>query len=115
MEELNINPKHVIPISSAIDRLNEEDKISDKASNKVIEYVIHYANNEGLFKRDLQALNIEQMYYILNQINYTQDYLEMLTYSHRFITFCKALYNLFRKNPEAVEFTMNTIKQVLGM
>jgi hypothetical protein len=115
MEQLNINPKHVVPISSAIKRLNEEDKISDKASNRVIEYVIHYANNEGLFKRDLQALNVEQMYYILNQINYTQDYLEMLTYSHRFITFCKALYNLFKKNPETVEFVMNNIKQVLGM
>jgi hypothetical protein len=112
LEQLNINPKHIVPIGKALDRLNEEDSISDKASNRVIEYVVHYANNEGVYKRDLQALNIEQMYNILEMIDYTQDYLEMLTYSHRFITFCKALYNFLKKNPENNEPLMNSIKDL---
>lgn len=114
LEQLNINPKHIVPIGKAIDRLNEEDSISDKASNRVIEYVVHYANNEGLYKRDLQALNIEQMYNILEMINYTQDYLEMLSYSHRFITFCKALYNFIKKNPDNTESLMNSIKELMS-
>lgn len=108
-KSLGISPQRVVPISEAISSINKSDSINNVTTEFVNETIIRLSQTRGIFEDVLRKISLDRMERVLSYINMEQDYLPLLTQSHRFATFCKALYLFFKKNPDSVTEILNMI------
>lgn len=102
INSLGINPRKVIPIGEALQVLTKSDVITNLNTEYINETIIRLAEARGIYDYTLKKLEPYRLHYLLNIINMDQDYLEQLSNSHRFATFCKAMYIHFKAYPDSI-------------
>jgi len=117
LKRLGIDPKNITTVSKAVDKLKAPDAITNDNTNKAINFVINAGQIRGVYKDDLLKMPVELMIQIMSMINYDQDYLPVLTPSHRLATFCKAIYVYYNKytDMEIMENGMPTLDDIFNM
>lgn len=103
-----VSVRKVVPYGDALKNLKKNDTITNNSTMDAIETVLRLAQTRGIYGEILRNTTTEKMNYTLSVINMDQDYLPMLqTQSHKFATFCKAMYIYFKKNPESITEVFN--------
>lgn len=105
-----VTPRRIIPFDTAVDKLNEKDKITNSNTDFIIETVLRLGQTRGLYEQVFRNLNVSMMHYTLDNIKMDQDYLDLLSQSHRFATFCKAVYLYVKMNPDNIDMVFETLK-----
>jgi hypothetical protein len=102
LRDLDVKPSMIKPFGKSLEELHTNDKISNKESEKINTIIMNLLQNQGLYPQMVKTMSVEKFNEILSMFNMNQDYLGLLTDSHRFTTFCRALYFHFLKYPDSI-------------
>ena len=124
MDSLNIDPKKIVRVSNAVDRLNAADMISNEHTDISINFVEATAAARGILPQQLKDLSPRRIYEVMKYIGFDIDYIRYhfisndaeygavcfgklgeqnslchthLPHSLIYATFCKAIYIFFKK------------------
>ena len=109
-KSVGISPKNITPIGKAIRDFNKPDSITNVSTNFINETIMRLVQIRGIYEERFKEISLENMNYILSIIGMEQDYLIRLSQSHRFATFCKALYVIFKNDPSVANYALSQIK-----
>lgn len=101
-EDLGIPPKEITRISEALVNIKKDDKISNERTDFIVDSIIRIGASRGIFPEFLRRTPTMKMMEILDEIEMRQDYLPLLTQTHQFATFCRALYYFFKSDMSAI-------------
>jgi len=101
-EDLGIPPKEITRISESLVNIKKDDKISNERTDFIVDSIIRIGASRGIFPEFLRRTPTIKMMEILDEINMRQDYLGLLTQTHQFATFCRALYYFFKSDMNAI-------------
>jgi hypothetical protein len=98
-----------MPISEAASSINKPDTINNLTTEYINDTILRLAQIRGIYEGVLKNIGVERMHQILDYINMDQDYLEGLSQSHRFATFCKAMYIVLKEDKDMINEVFNNL------
>jgi hypothetical protein len=109
-EKLKINPNKIMPVGTAVEKLKEVDRINNDNTDFASRTIINMFQARGVPEAILKNLDDATYNKILKIVSMCQGYIsELPERSHKFATFCKALYSYLKKNPSQVPDVLNAI------
>ena len=109
-EKLKINPNKIMTVETATEKLKEKDDIKNDNTDFAIRTIINMFQARGVPEAILKTLNDATYNKILKIVSMCQGYISDLPEkTHKFATFCKALYSYLKKNPTQVSDVLNAI------
>ena len=106
LKKLGISPSNPVPIHQAIDNLKINDEITNKESEKIVETILQLVEISGISPRKIKNMTPEELNKVLAVMDMYQDLITIqiggkyiLSREHQIITFCRAIYEIIKKNP----------------